>query len=183
MIGKRNPVATLATLILLSYTKLLQTIITSLSFVSAEYPNGTTVTKWPQDASIEFGKGKHITLIVASIFILFFSLPYTVLIFSWQWLLHCPRSKFFKWIRNHKLHSFINTYHVPHTAKHRYWTGLQLLIRVIVYLIAAFNAFNDQPITLLSTVVIMSCLLLYKTIVVIRAVSYTHLTLPTIYSV
>ena len=168
MIGKRNPVATLATLILLSYTKLLQTIITSLSFVSAEYPNDTTVTKWPRDASVEFGKGKHITLIVASIFILFFSLPYTVLIFSWQWLLHCPRSKFFKWIRNHKLHSFINTYHVPHTAKHRYWTGLQLLIRVIVYLIAAFSASNDQPITLLSTVVIMSCLLLYKTTVIIR---------------
>ena len=40
-LGKKKPVETLVTLILLSYTKLLKTIITSFSFAIFKYPNGT----------------------------------------------------------------------------------------------------------------------------------------------
>jgi predicted outer membrane repeat protein len=40
LIGMKNPVATLATLILLSYAKLLQIMIASFSFVSLTFPNG-----------------------------------------------------------------------------------------------------------------------------------------------
>jgi hypothetical protein len=46
LIGKRNPVATLATLILLSYTNLLNTVITSLSFAILHYPDGSERTVW-----------------------------------------------------------------------------------------------------------------------------------------
>ena len=160
--------ATLATLILLSYTQLLETIIASFSFVPLKYPNGTTVIKWLPDANVEYGEWKHIVLIFVAILILILGLFYTILIFSWQWLLQCPRSKFFRWTRNQKLHSFIDTYHTPHTTKHHYWTGLLLLVRVIVYLISAFSLSIDPRITLLSTVVIMCCLLLYKTVLIIR---------------
>ena len=41
-LGHRNPVATQATLIQLSYTKLLFVVITSFSPVFLRYPNGTT---------------------------------------------------------------------------------------------------------------------------------------------
>ena len=166
LIGKRNPVATLATLILLSYTKLLQTVITSFSFVNLKYPNGTTNLLWLPNANIAFANHKlELTiLIILAIIILLIGMLYTVLIFSWQWLLHCPRSKLFKWTRNQKLHSFIDTYHTPNTAKHRYWTGMLLLVRVIVYLVAAFSSSSELPITLLSTVLLMCCLLLYKTV-------------------
>ena len=165
LIGKRNPVATLATLILLSYTQLLEIIITSFSFV---IPNGTSIIKWFPDASIKFCEGKHIILVCVAILIIFVGLLYTVLIFFWQWILNCPRSNIFKWTRNHKIYTFIDTYHIPHTAKHRYWTGLLLVVRVIVYIIIAFSASSDQPITLLSTVVIMCCLVLYKMVLMIR---------------
>lgn len=168
LLGKRNPVATLATLILLSYTKLLETVTASLSFVPLQYPNHTTTTRWLPDANVEYGKGKHIALICVAIIILIMGLLYTTLITSWQWLLHSPRSKIFIWTRNQKLHSFIDTYHIPHTPKHRYWTGLRLLIRVIVYLISTFSVSIDPRITLLSTVVITSCLLSYKTMLMIR---------------
>ena len=170
LLGKRDPVATLATLILLSYTKLLETIITTFSFARFEYSssNRTTTLRWLPDASVEFGKGKHVALICVALLILFLCLVYMVLIFVWQWLLYCSRSKLFKWTRNHKLHSFINTYHTPHNAKHRYWTGLLLLLRVLVYLITAVSASSDQPITPLTTVAIMCCLLLYKTVLIIR---------------
>ena len=164
LLGKRNPVATLATLVLLSYTKLLETIISTFSFVPLKYPNGTVVIKWLPDATIQYGELKHIFLIFAAIVILILGLLYTTLIFSWQWLLHCPRKTIFKWTTNQKLHSFIDTYHTPHNAKHRYWTGFLLLVRIIVYLMSAFSVSVDPRVTLLSTVFIMCCLLTYKTV-------------------
>ena len=168
LLGKRDPVATLATLVLLLYTKLLETIITTFSFARFQYSNHTTSLRWLPDANVEFGRGKHIGLICVAILILLLCLVYTILILLWQWFLHCSRSKLFKWTRNHKLHSFINTYHTPHNAKHRYWTGILLLVRIIVYIITAVSASSDQPITPLSTVGIMCCLLLYKTALIIR---------------
>ena len=166
LIGKRNPVATLATLILLSYTKLLQTVITSFSFVNIKYPNGTTILLWLPNANMAYAdhKLKLTILIILATIVLVTGMLYTVLIFIWQWLLHCPRSRLFKWTRNQKLHSFIDTYHTPNTARHRYWTGMLLLVRVIVYLVAAFSSSSELPITLLSTVFLMCSLLLYKTV-------------------
>ena len=167
-IGKKNPVATLATLILLSYTKLLDTVITSLSFVRLRYPSGSTQLKWLPDASINYGEPKHIPLIIAASLILIFGTIYTIFVFFWQWILQCPRSRCFKWTRNQKLHHFVYTYHVPHTAKHRYWTGLLLVVRIIVYIVSTFSVSIDPRITLLSTVAIMGGLLLYKTAFVIK---------------
>ena len=64
----------------------------------------------------------------------------------------------------------MDTYHTPHTAKHRYWTGLLLLARVILYLISAFSAsvYADPHIPLLATITVMCCLLLFKTVMMIK---------------
>ena len=168
LLGKRNPVATLATLILLSYATLLQTIIKAFSLIKLTYPNKNKELLWLPDPNIRYGQGKHIALICVSIVILFFGMLYTLLIFSWQYLLHSPKSRVLKWTRNQKLHSFIDMYHIPHSAKHRYWTGLLLLVRVIVYLISAFTTSIDPRITLLTTALIMCCLFLYKNMLIIR---------------
>ena len=167
LLGKRNPVATLATLMLLSYTKYLQIIIISFSYAPLRYPSGTII-KWFPDATIRYLERKHIALICVAILIIILGLVYTVLIFSWQWLLRFSRSKLFKWTRNHRLHSFIDTYHTPHTAKHRYWTGLLLFTRVFIYIIAAFSLSAEPRITLLITIVIICFLLLYKTLLIVR---------------
>ena len=171
-LGKKNPVATLATLILLSYTKLLETIIVSFSFISLKYPNGTVATKWLPDASVHFKGWKQAALICMGILVLILGLLYTTLIFSWQWLLHCSRSKFFRWTRNQKLHSFIDIYHIPCTAQHHYWTGLLLLVRIIVYLVSTFTVSIDSRISLSSTVITMCCLLAYKTFLTVRIYKY-----------
>ena len=163
LIGKRDPVATLATLVLLSYTKLLQTVILSFSYFTVSYPNTTLTIRWVHDANIEFGTGKSIALICVAVVILFLGLVYTVLVLCFQCLVKCPRSRLLKRMTLHKLFSFISTYHTPQTARHRYWHGLLLLVRVLTYLVAAFSASSIQPITLISTIVMMCSLLLYKT--------------------
>ena len=168
LLGKRNPVATLATLILLSYATLLQTIIKSFSLVKLTYPNREREMLWLPDTNVKYGQGKHIALILVSVLILFFGMLYTLLIFSWQYVLRSPKSRALKWTRNQKLHFFIDMYHIPHNAKHRYWTGLLLIVRVLVYLISAFTTSIDPRISLLATALIMCCLFLYKSMLIMR---------------
>ena len=133
IIGKRNPVATLATLILLSYTTLLNTVITSLSYAVLNYPDGSQQMVWFADASIDYLRGKHVGLfIIATIILITGALyMYTVLLLSWQWILCCQNLYLFKWINSPKVYHFIEPYHAPYTFKHHYWTGLLLLSRVI----------------------------------------------------
>ena len=60
LLAKRNPVATLATLILLSYTKLLSLVISSMSFGIITYTNDSHEIIWLPDASVKYLKGKHV---------------------------------------------------------------------------------------------------------------------------
>lgn len=67
LIGKGDPVATLATLIvLLSYTKILSTVISLYSFTTLHYPNKTEITVWLADESVEFYEAKRITIIAVA---------------------------------------------------------------------------------------------------------------------
>ena len=115
LIRKGNPVATLATLILLSYAKILRTIIDILSFAILNYPDGSREVVWLPDASVKYLQGKHVLLFLTAIIIIIIGIPYTVLLFSWQWLLRAPHNKVLKWIRNTKLNSFMDAYLAPHT--------------------------------------------------------------------
>ena len=160
LVGKKDPVATLATLILLSYAKLLQTIITAFSSATLDYPDRSKKILWLPDATIEYFTSKHAGLFFTAILILLVGLLYTLLLFSWQWFLCCPRKRV-KWIRNQKLSAFMEIYHVPYTPNHRYWTGLLLLVRVSVYLVSAFNPSGDPRVTLSSTVFILTPLVIY----------------------
>ena len=161
LIGRRDPVAMLATLVLLSYTKLLQTIITAFSSAILVYPDSSKKYVWLPDATVEYLTGKHAALFFVALLILLAGFLYTLLLLSWQCLLRCPRRRI-KLIMSQKLSSFLQTYHVPYTPKHRYWTGLLLLVRVIIYLISGFNPTGDPRISLLSTALVMSFLFLYS---------------------
>ena len=163
-IGKRNPVATLATLVLLSYAKLLHTIIASLSFARLNYPDGSREMVWLPNATVSYLRGKHLILFIVAILILIVGLVYTVLLFSWQWLQRFRAKKIlkFKHIRYEKLHHFMETYHAPYTSRHRYWSGMLLLLRVLLYIISAVNILGSPRVTLVAIIFVVSALLLVK---------------------
>ena len=160
LIGKRNPVATLATLILILYTKFLSTVITILSGTTVQYPDGDRML-WKPDATIRYLEfPKHAHLFIVGFVILLLGVTYSVLLFLWQIIVRLPNWKFVGWIRNPKMSSFIETYHAPYTARYRYWTGLLLFIRVVVYLTTALNTSGDFQVPLLITAVSVGGLLL-----------------------
>ena len=162
LIGKKNPVATLATLVLLSYAKLLEVCFKSLSFGRLNYPNGLIEMVWLPDATIRYLPEKHILLFLAALLILLVGVIYNVLLFSWQWLLCLPRWRIFRWTSDQKLQTFIETYHTPYTPKHRYWTGLLLIARAVLYLVAAVNVSNDPTVALTAIFFTICCILALK---------------------
>ena len=169
LIGKRNPVATLATLLLLSYSKLLQTIISAFSFANLKTPSGMLLKRvWFPDATVIYLNGKHIVLFIVAIMIFLAGLAYTFLLFTWQWLLRSPRWKILNWTRSQKLSLFMETYHAPYSLKRRYWTGLLLIVRAVLFFISAINFSGDPRVTLLSTIIIVSVLFFYLALFNVR---------------
>ena len=170
LIGKRNPVATLATLILILYTKFLSTVITILSGTTLRYyPDGVRML-WKPDATIRYLEfpnlqfPKHALLFIVGLVILLLGVAYTILLFLWPLLVRLPKWKFVGWIRNPKISSFIETYHAPHVARHRYWTGLLLIMRIAVYLTTAFNTTGNIQVPLFATTLTVGSLLLLITV-------------------
>ena len=170
LIGKRDPIATLATLILLSYAKLLSVTITALSFGVLDYPDGSQETVWLPDGHVKYFQGKHIALVIVALLIILVGLPYTILLFLWQWLVRAPRWRLFKWTRNTKLDAFISVHHVPCNSKHRYWTGLLLLVRVVLYITVSvtISDSNKPQTALLVTIILVVGLFFLKAVIGMR---------------
>ena len=176
LIGKRDPVATLATLILLSYAKLLSISINALSFATLEYPDGKRVV-WLPDGNLNYFKGKHayaVLAVVALLIVIVFGIPYTFSIFLWQWLVRAPRWKVFKWTRSTKFDAFVSTYHEPYNRNHRYWPGLLLLVRVVIYTTAAVTVSSDPQVMLLITILLVGGLFLFKAVIGVQVHKKSH---------
>ena len=154
VVGKGNPVAVLATLILLSYAKFFNAILTSSSLLYLQPAHGShnvDVTRLRNVLTQDVGQSNDSGFKAAVYFLLIFSISilllcifFTALVFSWQWLLRYQDKVIFKWVRYQKLRLFLEPYHAPYTAKYRYWTGLLLFVRALLYLISLFN-FSLDP--------------------------------------
>ena len=156
-----NPVAALATLLLLSYSKLLRTVIMVLSMTSLEYPDKNE-SVWLYDANVSYFQGaEHIVLVMFSILVLLFLfLPYTFLLFCGHWLQGYSHWKPFSWIN--KLKPFLDAYHAPYKKESRYWTGLLLVVRCILLLVFGLNAFGNLLAITTSTACLLALASLHK---------------------
>ena len=159
LIGKRNPVATLATIMLVSYMKFLRNIIDILSFATIHYPNGSRKLHWLPDANIMYFQGKHIPLFLVAVLVVIVGLSYTIFLFLWQCLLPASNYRLLRWIRNSRFNSFMEVNFAAYRPKHRYWIGLLLLIRVVLYLEIAYN-YSDSKFSLLAAALVAASLLL-----------------------
>jgi len=141
----------LATLFLLSYTKLLQTVCKVLfSYGKITHLSNSTITTeyvWSIDTVAPLF-GLKFTLIFVVCFILFFILlPFNL-------VLLCTRKlSYFKLVTTFK--PLLDTYSSSHKDNAFYWTGLQLLVRAIV--LALSGLLRD---TSLLAIVILLCVVL-----------------------
>lgn len=67
--------------------------------------------------------------------------------------------RFFNWTRNTK---FIAAYHTPYDNKRRYWTGLLLIVKVILYLTASITLSAKPQVFPPLTVILVGTLIFMK---------------------
>ena len=143
----RNAVKVLATLFLLSYTKLLQTIIAALSFTVLVYPNQSQSLVWLPDGNIQYLKGK---LFAAAIVTLTLSLPFTFILLCTQ-CLQKLNLRIFIWVV--KIKPLLDAYVGPYKDRYRFWTGFLLLVRVVLLVTFTVNLLGGPNFRLLTTTI------------------------------
>ena len=162
-------VSILATLFLLSYTKLLRTIIASIAFtplevfsrISTDNNNNHTLIVWSLDGHYTYCHFPHILLFIASLSVFFLLwLPYTLVLFSIQWL----RKKSGDTILLRWVARFIPVYDVhlkPLRHKHHYWFGTLLIVREALLIIFTSTYTVYPNINFILLLMISSLLLCY----------------------
>ncbi len=137
----RHAVNVLATLFLLSYTKLQRTVVTALSFTHIHSSDGEHKTVWLSDANIEYLQGKHIPLFITAFLFGVLTLPYTLVLTFIQWLQRVPSRRLCVWVR--KLKPFFDAYTGPYKVRMCYWTGLLLTVRILLLTTFATNVLRE----------------------------------------
>ena len=167
-----NSVAVLATLFLLSYGKLFNTITDVLSITNMPDSNGENHDVWSLDGNIQYGvtPGHIVLIVVALLFLILFLLPFTLTLLMVPFLRAKSHLRPLCWINT--LSPFFDTYYGPFKDKkqHHVWTGI-LLVSCVVILIVNALTFTSSPnanillISLTATSLLMysaSVSLLYK---------------------
>ena len=146
----------------MAHSKLLLTIRNAL-MISPIKCNNLYWNVWSVDGNIEYLSGKHIPLFVISLLFLLIGLIYTVVIFCSQWIQqyggkYCS-SRFDPYVR---LKPFIDSYTGPYNDKYRFWTGLLLIVRLIVTAVFAYTTGSlpqvNNYITMFVCVILLSFL-------------------------
>ena len=133
----------LATLFLLSYTKILRTVSSVLFSYSTitSLPSKKTTLVWSVDTEIQLFGSKFIVLFIVCLVLFLILLPFnTVLIFT-RTLSQLNSINRFK--------PLLDTYQGPYNDRFYYWTGLQLLLRAVFYGISALDRNTNMMIGIL----------------------------------
>ena len=158
-LGGKNAIKVLATLLLFSYTKFLQLFVNIVSYTTITYPDGYSKLVWLYDSNINYLRGKHIPLFIASILLLLlFIVPYSTFLLGIQWLhkVSVPHYRVRRVIQNLKLLS--DAYCEPYKPSSHYWSGLLLLARMTLLITFSADRNSSPSIGLFVTIILCSVL-------------------------
>ena len=132
-------------------------MIDVISFTMITYPDGYKKTVWLIDGNVEFLTGKHIPLFIVTFLFILISFPYTCILLTIQFLYKISHYRAMFWVQ--KLKPLFDAYTGPYKANHRYWTGLLLIVRIVLLVTFSVNQTNNPPINLFA-IISVSVLLL-----------------------
>ena len=123
----------LATLFLLSYTKILRIVSSILFFYSTiiHLPSKHTTLVWSVDANIPLFGVRFTILFIVCLILFLILVPFNVILLFTRML---SRFRFIT-----KFKPLLDAYQGPYKDKYYYWTGLQLLIRAVIFGISSLD--------------------------------------------
>ena len=132
-ITARRALPVLATLFLLSYTKILRIVSSVLFFYSTitHLPSKHTTLVWSVDANVPLFGVRFTILFIACLILFLILVPFNLI------LLFTRKLSRFRFINKFK--PLLDAYQGPNKIKFHYWTGLQLVIRAVLYGISSLN--------------------------------------------
>lgn len=165
----RSAVPVLATIIHLSFSKLLSFVVSGLSGIELEIENenGNLSRKhvWYFDGSVEYFSKYHIGLFCLSLFsLLFFLLPYTIFLTGIKW--------FARFSFTDRIRPFVDAFCAPYKDKWRFWFGARLWVLILFYIwsFSLQNYFHTlaliKTITMVLFVVAQVSIMPYKNVLI-----------------
>ena len=154
----KNAVKVLATLFLLSFGKLIRTVISAVFFSNVKSYDGTVnISVWLLDANVHYLHGKHTILFVVACLAGGVALLYALILTFIQCLRRAPNSRMCGWIQ--RLKPLLDAYTGPYKNKYHFWTGFLLLVRIFLFTAFALN-FDNNPILNFTLIITVSTLLI-----------------------
>ena len=143
-----SSVQVLATLIHLSFSKLLITSIDILVYARIKTGNNDTITVWYGDGSVVYLQDKeHIILFtIAIVTLVLFILPYIIIVTFGNY--------FLRWKHLHHFRSFIESFHGPYKHVLGYWFGVRVIVVVYIYIV--FTTLRGVDVTLMLFLQVMA---------------------------
>ena len=167
-----NPIAVLATALLMSYTKVLKIIIAVFASVDLSYPDNKTVRVWLKDANVPYLQSRHLALtVVTTLVLVLFFLPYTLLLLLGHRLYRFTGRKCCGWLL--RIKPLLDAYHAPYRISTRYWTGLLLLVRCALYGVFSYSSLGHTDDSLLAIIITFAVIIAWLSVKV-YATFYTN---------
>ena len=132
-ITARRALPVLATLFLLSYTKVLRTVSSVLFYYSTitHLPSGHTTLVWAVDANVPLFGLKYTALFIVCLILFIIILPFNAILCFTKTAMRLKLINHFK--------PLIDAYQGPYKYKCYFWTGLQLVVRAIFFGLSALD--------------------------------------------
>ena len=152
----------LATLLCLSYVKLMRTIIDGMAFTFYHDVNSTrSEVVWTLDGNLLYGRYPHIFLLLASLAaLLFLWAPYTSALIFTQWCRKYSHRLLCRWTILYK--PFYDCQFACLKDNHHYWHGTLLLARAIVLVIYSFSYLRSPAVNILILQLLSMLILVYE---------------------
>ena len=116
--------------------------------IKLQWPN-EGVSVWLKDANVPYLRSWHLALtVVTTLILVFFFLPYTLLLLLGYKLYRFTGRKYSRWLI--RIKPLLDSYYAPYKMHCRYWTGLLLLVRCGLYIVFSYNSLGHTTMSLLA---------------------------------
>ena len=148
----RSAIPVLASLIFLSYNNMLSSVVDGLSYLDVYFEgvNGTILSRkvWYYDGNMDYLAGGHLSLfIIVIITLLFFLIPYTILLTGVK--------QFSKYRIVNRFRPLIDAYCAPYKDKWRFWFGARLWVLIAIYIIFAVTRNDVESLFLPQSIILV----------------------------
>ena len=155
----RQIIPVLATMILLSYTKLIRTVFQILRYTNIQCggENNVMLLRWYIDANVQYLRGYcHVSLFLFSLVVLILLIiPYTIYLLTIP-LFEGPLSKYMCCChKSTYMKAFFDAYGGPYKDNCRFWTGFLLLVRVVLALVVSLDTRATVQLHVLTSLLVL----------------------------